>query len=147
VWTHALHISVSLMQTKSTHTLVCVFGQVFVQYVERKCAYLCVCVRLPDIYSSLSGSKYLLDAHALVAARPRKPEKIKSEVSKLATWLRKHQDESLPDGGKGQVRLFLNHGFVWSISVFWASSHLIIFVVCAAARVHTALSQDGAEQA
>ena len=49
------------------------------------------------------SSKYLSDAQQLVAAKPFKPEKVKSEASKLATWLRKHQDETLPDGAKGQL--------------------------------------------
>eukprot|EP00961_Rhodomonas_salina_P093313 1255840-Rhodomonas_salina.3 len=33
-------------------------------------------------------TKYLSDAQALVQAKPQNPGKIKSEIAKLATWLR-----------------------------------------------------------
>lgn len=32
-----------------------------------------------------------------------KPTKITSEISKLKTWLVKHQDEAVPDGSKGKI--------------------------------------------
>ena len=40
----------------------------------------------------------IFDESSSDLAKPMKYEKVKSEMSKLQTWLRKHQDESVADG-------------------------------------------------
>ena len=56
--------------------------------LPRYCAVACCC-----------AVAALLHTHVL-AYLPLARER---QVLKLSTWMRKHQDESLPDGGKGQL--------------------------------------------